>query len=389
MITLLILLILTAVTIKIFINRELISMTVNAGKQWSQEEQKEKNELDKTNDLLRGHLGEIEGTIKFGELEWKDKKASVTITKTIDKDYKIEYKIINKDGETIKDYTEIESGGKVENLELGDFVIVRLKETTAVGDIYTKDTATLEVTDLGKPIITVTQNSTTSSTIKISVSAEDEEAGMPEKVIYRYYIKKSIDPDYPSEPIYTSEDTIIEFTELEQNTNYDIKAETEDIAGNTGVGELKNIQTGKVPDGAGDGINEGAIKFGNLIWENKQASVSITKTVPENYTIQYKVTDKNGKMLKDYTEIHSGGIVSGLNLGDLVIARLTDGTNYGNTATLEVTDLGKPNITINKTGVTSNTLKVTAVATDNEAGMPERPTYKYYIKKSRRRKLSK
>ena len=35
-ITLLILLILTAVTIKIFINRELISMTVNAGKQWSQ-----------------------------------------------------------------------------------------------------------------------------------------------------------------------------------------------------------------------------------------------------------------------------------------------------------------------------------------------------------------
>lgn len=86
----------------------------------------------------------------------------------------------------------------------------------------------------------------------------------------------------------------------------------------------------------------GVITFGELTWNNKKASVTINKATNDNLDIEYQVLDKNNQIISDYQTIVNGGTVSNLNLGDFVIARLTDGSNHGNTATIEVTESGKP-----------------------------------------------
>ena len=114
-----------------------------------------------------------------------------------------------------------------------------------------------------------------------------------------------------------------------------------------------------------------------------KASVTINKTTSDNLQIEYQVLDKNNQVIRPYTTITSGEAVTNLNLGDLVIARLTDGSNHGNTASIEVTDGNGPTVNATKGTVTTNSIQVTGVsAVDNEAGMPSTISYKYFIKPS-------
>ena len=153
--------------------------------------------------------------------------------------------------------------------------------------------------------------------------------GMAEPTIYNYYIKKSTDKNYPSEANYTGEAVSCIFEGLKQGINYDIKVTTRDYVGNLGTGELKNVTTAVIPDGVGDGTSEGAIQFSGLTWNNHKATVMISKTTSDDYEIEYKVINAQGETVREYERIASGSSISNLNLGEIVIARLTDGINYG------------------------------------------------------------
>src|SRR5699024_11198202 len=100
---------------------------------------------------------------------------------------------------------------------------------------------------------------------------------------------------------------------------YDIKVEVQgDNAGNKGEGTTQGT-TGTVTSG----LEQGAITFGGTTWSNNQASVTISTNT--SYTIEYQVNSIAGT----WTTITNGGKVTGLNHGDTVYARLTDGTNAG------------------------------------------------------------
>ena len=344
-ITIIILIILAAVTIKTLTHDGLLDMAIKGAQDYKVAEQKELGEMNKLSDNLNSIISGIgsegggkepvviEGVITFGELTWSNKKASVTVNKTTSDNLSIEYQVLDKDNQVTSDYQTITNGGTVSNLNLGDFVIARLTDGQNHGD-----TASIEVTDLGKPVVTADTGTVTTNSIQVvSVNAVDNEAGMPTTINYSYYIKTS-NGSYQTVANYTGTETSYNFTGLTHKTSYDIKISATDAAGITGIKEITNITTGAVPDGSEGNIQTGVITFGSLTWSNKKASVTVNKTTSDSLSIEYQVLNKDNQEIVSYTPITNGGTVSNLNLGDFVIARLTDGQNHGNSASLEVTD---------------------------------------------------
>ena len=209
----------------------------------------------------------------------------------------------------------------------------------------------------------------TSNTSSITAQVETKRA---EGANYYYYYKTEEDEKYTlthkgSETTYTIEP-------LKQDTTYTIKIEVQNKNGkDDGVAVAR---TGEIPTAVG------AITFTNGTWENGKHSVTITKTTNDNYKIEYQVINEEGEITVDYTKIDGGGIIGNLNYKDVVIAKLTDGTNSGKTATYNVGDGIAPTITINRGTIKSGSIQVNIEATDEQSGMTSTPTYKYYIKQS-------
>ena len=142
--------------------------------------------------------------------------------------------------------------------------------------------------------------------------------------------------------------------------------------------------------GTGDGSEEenpppeiitGVIEFGGLSWTSGKANVTITKTTSDNYKIEYKITNSTGTITTNYTEIANGGTVANLNLGDIVTARLTDGVNKGNSASITVADKNPPTAGITVGTVTRDSITVTATGTDAESGV-KNYTFEYKLSTS-------
>ena len=389
-ITIIILIILAAVTINAAFNSGIINTAINGAEKYTIAQKKEMDEFSSLENYLGNNLNRIygeggdteeenpppviiTGVIEFGGLSWNNGQANVTITKTTSDDYKIEYKVTNSTGTITTNYTEIANGGTVESLNLGDVVTARLTDGTNHGD-----SASINVTDIGTPTVTVTKGTVTTNSITVTASSIDKEAGMPSTVTYKYYIKETTEINYKETADYTTTDTSVIFTGLTQNISYDIKVTTEDKAGNEGIGEAKGIVTGTIPNAGGDEIQIGAIKFGGLSWNNGKANVTITKTISDDYKIEYKVTNSTGTITTNYTEIANGGTVDNLNLGDVVTARLTDGTNKGNSASITVADKNPPTAGITVGTVTRTEITVTATGTDAESGV-KNYTFEYKL----------
>ena len=169
------------------------------------------------------------------------------------------------------------------------------------------------------PVVTVTSEKTTSNSIKVNVTAIDNESGMTDSPTYTYSIKQSSQDDNsyttPSDASNITTSTYT-FTGLTQGTSYDVKVEVNgDKAGNIGIGYLTNQVTGEIPDG----IEQGAITFGNVIWSRGVASITISTN--KSYTIQYQVNSTEGT----WNAIGNGETIGNLNHNDTVYARLTDG----------------------------------------------------------------
>ena len=81
--------------------------------------------------------------------------------------------------------------------------------------------------------------------------------------------------------------------------------------------------------------------------------------------MQYKKSDQDDSQ---YVTVNGNSeTISGLNDGEVVIVRLTDGHDkYGGVKTINIEDGVKPNVTITLGTQTENSISVTVNATDGE-----------------------
>lgn len=398
-VTIIILLILSAVTIKSIVDMQIIKLTAEAGEKYAKEQDKEIGLMNGIANIVGGianndkeepkDLGIIEGAIEFGELKWENKKASVIVTKTVKEDYKIEYEVENEAGDIIREYEQIESGGTIGELNLGDTIYARLTD----GNKHTLNTASITVDDKEKPEIKITVQEITNNSIKISITAEDKEAGMPEKPIYKYYIKQGKTAEYPKDPIKTETSTEYTYTNLTPNISYDIKIETEDIAKNTGISENKNIVTKenlskpniKVASANGTSRKVEGIDYYNKENGNLTATITDTASNTSATKLSYKITDKNGNTKT------GEGAVQGISITEKDYGFTIDGTykieawsedkNGNKSEIAEVNfgcDINAPTITnASSDGTSETTADVTASGSDGTGtGIA---TYKFYI----------
>ena len=314
-----------------------------------------------------------DGTITIGEPEWSgDGTANVSVTSSED-GYIIQYQI---NGTAEGSWLTVQNG-IVTGVQHGDTVYARLTD----GEQYS-ETQEKEITDTIPPQVTVTaQGSPSTNTIVVTVQAEDGQSGMADELTYTYYIKQSTEADSSySTPDGASNiaNNTYSFTGLTQGTSYDIKVEVNgDKAGNAGTGTLTNQTTTTVP-GADEGLETGAITASPVTWENERAKVTLTANTEEpTMQIEYQVNTINEE---NWTASDSPVTIENLLHGNTVYARLTDGTNVGAYASINIMDTEKPvvsNISVDE--VTSDSIKVTVTASDNESGLEDTGTYRYYL----------
>ena len=314
-----------------------------------------------------------DGTLTIGEPTWSSGKASITVSTNTS--YQIEYQVNG----TAEESWQTVAGGSIGNLNHGDEVNIRLTDGENAGGYVTK-----EIQDTTAPTVTVTlvPDSITSNGMSVSVNATDNESGMASSLTYTYYIKQHSQGDEsylaPSGATGINQNTYT-FTGLQQGTSYDVKVEvTGDVAGNTGSGTLLNQTTQSIPGGS-EGVTQGAITFGTVSWSSGKASITVSTNT--GYTIEYKKSEPATE--EGWTEISNNGSITGLNHGDTIYARLTDGNNHGEYATTRILDGIDPVVDVLAQGTpTSSSISVTVSASDNESGMAASPTYTYYIKQS-------
>ncbi|MGN1270262.1 MAG: BspA family leucine-rich repeat surface protein, partial [Clostridia bacterium] len=106
----------------------------------------------------------------------------------------------------------------------------------------------------------------------------------------------------------------------------------------------------------------GEITANSITWSNETATVTLETT--SSLTIQYKIGESGTWA--------TGTTVTGLKHGNVVYARLTDGTNYGDETTINVLDKTNPTATISLSDNHSNpgqAITATVTHTDNESGV--------------------
>ena len=329
------------------------------------------------------------GAINFEKLTWVQTtgvgKAQVTISTNTK--YQIEYQIV-KEGSTL-DATNIAAWQK------GTAPNGNTKSTAIVTEIDNNSTIyarltdgqnssnykTLKVADLNNPTLNASLTSTTSE-IKLTVTAVDNETGLGQNPEYKFYIKansnsgktKDIGTDYSTTPTYTGTNATYTFTGLKAGQAYTVKVEVTDLAGNKAEQE-QTVTTKTLPDKT----SQGALVFSAITWtkNNGKGTANVTISTSEaDYYIEYQVV-VNGQTLNatSWTKGQNKGeavTLNNLNNKDTVYARLTDGTNFGNYATLLVADTIKPkNFTIEVSNVKINGFTVKGQTEDNQTGIKD------------------
>ena len=291
------------------------------------------------------------GTIsQVGETTWNSGLATIEL-ETTETEYVLQYQINSIAEGTWKKYT-----GPISGLSHEDTVFARIFD-----GVNGSEETTITIQDKVEPTITEVSSSSTTNSVSLQVAAVDNEYGMPTSPTYTFYIKKQTE----SESSYVKDQEVASNsytkTGLEQGVTYTVKVEVADKAGNTGI-FTKNITTGNI-GGATSGLKTGNIVASNPTWSNGTASITLSTTT--GLTIQWQ----KGGISGNWT---TGTQVTGINHNVTVFARLTDGKNYGNEASVTVLDGNNPQTATISLGATSaNTgVNVTATVThnDNESG---------------------
>ncbi len=309
--------------------------------------------------------------LEFGQIKWDaaTHKASVTISKKNKSDgFWIRYKIGDNGP-----WTALEDGQAVTGRSLNEEIIATLYDGTNYGTVQKR----IKITDGSAPNVTVTANTPTTRSIPVTVTAKDDQSGLPSTVVFKYYIKEKTSQTYDlketknianSGQPYTNDSYT--FDKLKQATAYDIKVEVTDLASITGNGTTSK-ETGAVPEG------ENNIKFESVTWAPAQHTASVKISTTSEYGIRYW-TSRNGT----HTEITSGNSVPSIIDDTTVFAELWDGVNAGKQASIGIKDKQPPTVSMEVKETKTNSIKVSASASDAESGMQTSPSYTYSYKTS-------
>ena len=144
---------------------------------------------------------------------------------------------------------------------------------------------------------------------------------------------------------------------------------------NTFVDEFNQILNEDRPggeDNTGDNITIADRPTISIIdWDNKGGIVQVSTQA--GYTTQYRIGRTGPWKTYDGTAVN-------VDNGDTIYARYANDEGVSQTVSQIVEDTNGPEVTIIDTVLNGKIITVTATASDNEMGMPEPPTYNYYIK---------
>ena len=211
---------------------------------------------------------------------------------------------------------------------------------------------------------------TTSNSMNIEVTVMRE----GENLSLSYYYKKAEEPDSSYRTIKENvTEKTAEITGLESETIYNLKV----------VAKNENGESQKIVDlttegiiGATEGLVEGAIISSEPTWNNGLASITLSKGtgVAENLRIEYQIGDiTEGNWTMADTGSNSV-TVSGLRYNNTVYARLTDGINHGQEASITIKDGNNPaeaiiNLNLTSTIFLGESTTATVTQSDNESGV--------------------
>ena len=113
---------------------------------------------------------------------------------------------------------------------------------------------------------------------------------------------------------------------------------------------------------------------GKVTWSTGTATLELTSDI-EGVTIQYK---KDGE-----TEWTDATSVPNLTMGETIYVRgVKDGKVVTEEKQFSIEDTVAPKVTVASSSSTTNSITITASATDGEAGMGANPQYRFYIKRA-------
>ena len=225
-------------------------------------------------------------------------------------------------------------------------------EVKVDGDVYK---VALDGSDyLGKenelsPLIQIKTVKSTTNTISVSVTTKRNEGGKVE-----YYIKEKAASKFTLAK--TTDQNEYTYTGLKQDTTFVIKAIAIGKNGKEKESKEVEIETSTVPK-----IDSKEIEFAvePNTWTNKSVKVTAKPKVDtQGFTL---VTSKNPT--SSWTKVNNQTFSTN---GTMYVA-LTDGNNYGVTASHEVTNIDKIKPVITGVTATTNTIKITA--TDEASGI--------------------
>ena len=301
--------------------------------------------------------GNEEGAIIFGTPTWKDGKANVTIgTET---EYKIEYQINKTDEESWKELglSDEEEGtkqGTVEEINHNDTIYARLTDGTNYGEY-----ASITIKDSTAPtkanIEISKENLIKGSPIEALVNHTDKETGVDigksKWILTNSPEELGTDEESYTGGTFSSNGETISIPTTEAGEYY-LHVLTVDKAGNK-VETVSNKIT----------VNEitGSIDITGPTWkDNGTAEIEISTDNPD-VTIKYQVNDGEWKEYE--------GPITGLENGDKVDIKLTNGDEEGEEKTIEIKDTKAPEVEVSIEEKSASEITVKVEATDEESGI--------------------
>ena len=263
-----------------------------------------------------------------------------------------------------------------DNKEVPNGSIIYARYKDKVNDNNVSQIVSKIVKDTNPPILTGNVTETTATSTTVTVQATDEEIGMPNPILYKYYIKTQDESEYNY--VDQNNSGTYQYTDLNGSTIYQFLITADDIAGNTGT-----IKFGAETDE--DEIPNLVIDENIFFTQNPEGPTNSVVNVTirrseESKTqwIEYSIDNEN-----NYVRYEN---VVNMTDNGRIYARVTNGRQTSNSVYYDVTNIDKekPTGTVELTDVTtqSMTATVTEVTDGNGGGMPSQIEYNFYIRKT-------
>ena len=187
----------------------------------------------KVEKIVNVQVGEMPvGAVNFASYVWQGDGTASIVINTTEIGYTLQYQVVSAGGgmPDSSSWTDINSGETITGLVYGDTVYGRLWDGTNESDY-----ANATIDDNVMPTISdINVDNVNENSITVTIIANDTQSGLDENKTYKYYINEQFRFE-------GTNDNYI-FTELTASTNYTIRVEVYDKAGNKAEKE-KNVKT--------------------------------------------------------------------------------------------------------------------------------------------------